>query len=230
MENKKLIINENQYNFLINEMAYPTWFNMDEFKKLTSFAQRVKYCNEKLQRISSGSARIVYKIYDEKVLKLAKNRKGIAQNEVEAGDYYLRQIGCFANIYDFDDNYLWIEMQLARKVKKSDFKRLTGYDFDTMCAWIRYNANRYNRYINCSPEYQKFFESEEWLNFIEDNYDSIFYQISDYLGNYQVNSIGDLMRFSSWGVVKEDGEEKLCIIDFGLNDDVYDNYYKPKKW
>ena len=44
---------------------------MKVFKSLPSFAARVRYCNEKLQRISSGSARIVYKIDDEKVLKLA---------------------------------------------------------------------------------------------------------------------------------------------------------------
>lgn len=224
MENKKLILTENQYNYLLNEMAYPTWFNMDMFKSLTSFAARVRYCNEKLQRISSGSARIVYKIDDEKVLKLAKNRKGIAQNEAESGDYYLQQIGCFAKIYDIDENGLWIEMQLARKVKPSDFKRLTGYDWNTMCAWIKYCVSHYNgRVIRNLPEYTEIFQSEEW----EENYEySIFSEVDEYLSNYQLESYGDLMRLSSWGIVKENGEERLVIVDYGLTDDVWNDYYK----
>ena len=43
---------------------YPASFSMEEFKKLTSFAKRIAYCEEHLQRISSGSSRIVYKIDD----------------------------------------------------------------------------------------------------------------------------------------------------------------------
>ena len=85
---KKIIVTEAQYMKIINEMAYPFSFNMDEFKMLKTFAARIKYCQARLQRISSGSSRIVYKIDSEKVLKLAKNRKGIAQNEAEGGDYY----------------------------------------------------------------------------------------------------------------------------------------------
>jgi mRNA-degrading endonuclease RelE of RelBE toxin-antitoxin system len=61
---------------------YPTSWSIEEFKKLNSFNARIKYCNQHLTRISSGSSRVVYKIDDEKVLKLAKNKKGLAQNEV----------------------------------------------------------------------------------------------------------------------------------------------------
>ena len=78
---KKIIVTESQYMKIIDEMAYPVSFNMAEFKTLTTFSERIRYCQTRLQRISSGSARIVYKIDNEKVLKLAKNRKGIAQNE-----------------------------------------------------------------------------------------------------------------------------------------------------
>ena len=85
---KKIIVTESQYMKIIDEMAYPVSFNMAEFKTLTMFAERIRYCQTRLQRISSGSARIVYKIDNEKVLKLAKSRKGIAQNEAEGGDYY----------------------------------------------------------------------------------------------------------------------------------------------
>lgn len=221
---KTIILKENQARML-KEMAYPVSFDMNVFKSLPSFAARIRYCQEKLKRISSGSSRIVYKIDDKKVLKLAKNKKGIAQNEAEAGDYYKNSIGCFAEIYDVDENYLWIEMQLARRVRLSDFKRLTGYDFDVMCQWIYNCRSRYSRGgYGYDKSYDSIFNSEEFEEGLE-NY-SIFADIQEYLCNYTLESIGDLTRLSSWGVVKdENGEEKLVIIDSGLSDDVWQNYY-----
>ena len=222
---KKVVITEEQFKEMMKEMAYPTTFNMDEFKSLPSFAARIRYCQERLQRLSSGTSRIVYKIDDEKVLKLAKNRKGIAQNQAEGGDYYKNSIGCFAEIYDVDDNYLWIEMQLARKARVSDFKRITGYGWDVICEWIRYCRSHYSRYGCYNHEYDKIFDSEEFQEELE-NY-SIFYYLEDYLGNYQLESIGDLTRLNSWGVVTDEyGNENIVIIDSGLSDDVWDNYYK----
>ena len=61
-------------------MAYPVSFNMDEFKGIRSFADRVKYCENRLKKLGAGTSRRVYQIDNEKCLKLAKNRKGIAQN------------------------------------------------------------------------------------------------------------------------------------------------------
>ena len=77
------------------EEDYPSSFDMERFKSLTSFNARIKYCEEHLQRLGSGSSRIVYKIDDKKVLKLAKNKKGISQNGTEIGlgnDSYLNWI------------------------------------------------------------------------------------------------------------------------------------------
>ena len=117
-------------------------------------------------------------------------------------------------------------MQLARKVKPSDFKRLTGYDWNTMQEWIRYCASCYKRnFIEVSDDYKQLFKSEKW----EENYEySIFSEVDEYLSNYQLQTIGDLLRLSSWGIVKEDGEERLVIIDYGLTDNVWDDYYKGR--
>jgi len=111
------IIRENLEEILNED--YPSSFDMEEFKKLTSFAARIRYCEEHLQRISSGSSRIVYKIDDEKVLKLAKNKKGLAQNEIEVmyGQSYDLE-STVAHVFEHDENYLWVEMELARKVRK----------------------------------------------------------------------------------------------------------------
>src|ERR1035437_1263131 len=110
---------------------YPSTFDMEHFKTLRKFAERVRYCEEHLKTISSGSARVVYMIDDTKVLKLAKNEKGLAQcaTEIQWGNerYFS---GILAKTLDFHVDDLWVEMELARKVKKSDFKRVLGFDFD----------------------------------------------------------------------------------------------------
>ena len=133
---KKIIITEEQLS-AIQEMAYPTSFNMEEFKSIRSFADRVKYCENRLKKLGAGTSRRVYQIDNEKCLKLAKNRKGIAQNieEINLGnDMYAGS--CFAKVYDYDQNGLFVEMELARKAKVGDFKRITGLSWDVMKAWI----------------------------------------------------------------------------------------------
>lgn len=227
----KHIIKENMNNELAN---YPQSFNMDTFKSLNSYNKKIKYCNDNLQRIASGSSRIVYKIDDATVLKLAKNKKGLAQNEAETqyrDDIYAPDI--FAEVYDNDENFYWIEMQLARKAKPTDFKRITGYDFKIFTYFVAYSAQQYlprTRYgfgFSIPSEYKQLFDSEEFQNMIWENPDNVFYQTNEYLTSYQIQKYGDVQRISSWGVVKDkqDGTDKLVLIDYGLTDDIFDKYY-----
>jgi hypothetical protein len=37
---------------------------------------------------------------------------------------------------------------------------------------------------------------------------------------------GDFMRLNSYGVVNRNGEDIIVIIDFGLTQSVYDEYYR----
>lgn len=225
----KHIIKENMNNELAN---YPQSFNMDTFKSLNSYNKKIKYCNDNLQRIASGSSRIVYKIDDATVLKLAKNQKGLAQNEAETqyrDDLYAPDI--FAEVYDNDENFYWIEMQLARKAKPTDFKRLTGYDFKTFQNFVTYSAQQYlprrSYGFSIPSEYEQLFNSEEFQNMVWDNPDNVFYQTNEYLTSYQIEKYGDVQRISSWGVVKDkhDGTDKLVLIDYGLTDDIFNQYY-----
>ena len=120
----------------LDEQYPPTW-DIDTFKSLTSFSQRIKYCNQNLKRLASGSARIAYQIDDEKVLKLAKNKKGIAQNSVER-DWYVQQSygDVVAKIFDVDENDLWLEMELAKKLTPSAFIRIVGEPVDVVGKYL----------------------------------------------------------------------------------------------
>jgi hypothetical protein len=203
---------------LIDE-DYPSTWDIDEFKKLNSFSARIRYCEEHLTRISSGTSRIVYKIDDEKVLKLAKNKKGLSQNEVESqhSKYYdLDDI--LARVYEHDKDNLWVEMELARKVRTADFNRITGFSFrDFSDAVYNYGnevKGRGHNYMRDIPP-----------SVVEDMWEDEFtYAIFNYIGNYDIHA-GDLTRLSTYGIVKGDGDERVVIIDYGLDDSTYQSYY-----
>lgn len=227
---KKIIITEEQLS-VIQEMAYPTSFNIEEFKSIRSFADRVKYCENRLKKLGAGTSRRVYQIDNEKCLKLAKNRKGIAQNieEINLGnDIYAGS--CFTKVYDYDQNGLFVEMELARRAKESDFKRLVGVPFDVYCDIIVRTAANYLPNNN---------QSRNWINkSMEDSYEYVMDNIDDfefinevieYMANFQVKAYGDLQRLSSYGVVIRNGQEKMVIVDFGLTEDVFNTYYKKSR-
>lgn len=206
-------------NMMVDE-DYPSSFDMDHFKKLSKFAERVRYCDEHLKKISSGSSRIVYMIDTVKVLKLAKNKKGLAQNEIEAGySKYNDLRDVVAQTFDYDEHNLWVEMELARPVRKPDFKRITGYSFEDYCAAIHnygcdVNYSKYNHKVDINKE----LVASMWEN-------EFVYGIFEYIGNYGI-PVGDLKRLSSYGIVKRNGNDTIVLIDFGLTSDVYDSYYK----
>jgi mRNA-degrading endonuclease RelE of RelBE toxin-antitoxin system len=217
----KIIITENQLKTLIKsdlEEEYPESWNIEDFKKIKSFAGRVKYCEEKLQRISSGSSRIVYKIDDEKVLKLAKNQKGIAQNETEIGfsnDYMWD--GLIAEIFEYEENGLWVEMELARKLSPKQFQSIVGISFDDYCSGLRYYEHtlKPSKYFSRSkPEkYDEMWENE-FTN-----------EILQLIGTYDL-PVGDMCRTNTYGIVKRDGGDTIVFIDYGLTNEVYDSYYR----
>ena len=223
---KRIYITEEQFRTIVKEMAYPSNFNMEELVSLPSYEARVKYCQQRLQKIGSGSSRIVFAVDDEKVLKVAKNKKGIAQN-LEEGEPWKQNYYCFANVYDQSDDGIFLEMQAARRAKPSDFKRITGYDFETMQAWIAYTRGLYTRkyYFRnmVNPKYKALFDSDEWSEYLDDY--NVFSGIHQYLCDAQLEAVGDFQRISSWGVVTENGEENLALIDFGLSDEVFNDYY-----
>lgn len=196
---------------------YPSSWNIEEFKKLNSFTKRVEYCNTHLKRLAAGSSRIVYMVDNEKVLKLAKNKKGLAQNEVEIeyGNYYDLS-GIVAKVFESDENNLWVEMELAKKVTPNIFKNVVGVSFDEYANAMKYNyfTNiKPNRYPTAKPENM----DEMWDN-------EFVYEMLSFMSNYDI-PVGDLGRLSTYGLVNRDGSDTIVMIDYGLTNDVYGTYY-----
>jgi hypothetical protein len=205
------------------EEDYPSDFDLEEFSKLTSFNKRIQYCQERLKRISSGSSRIVYMVDDTKVLKIAKNEKGLNQNDIEAtySNYHdIKDIT--AQVFAYDDNDLWVEMELARKVTPKIFQQVVGVSFDDYCDAL----DKYFEAVN--P--QKAVRSWSRSSISQEKYDAMWdnefvYDIFTFMGGYDT-PVGDLQRLNSYGLVKRNGVDTIVLIDYGITWDGLDAYYK----
>jgi len=200
---------------------YPSSFDMEHFKSLKTFKERVAYCNANLKRLGSGSSRIVYQIDDNKVLKLAKNAKGITQNdtEIDRGNHtYFSNI--LAQVFDSHPDGLWVEMELARPINKSEFRMLTTFNLEDVAKYLINHQDENN------GRKAKYFLQKPLLDRLYN--DSFVDSLREFMDGTDALA-GDLGQISSYGVVKRDGGEELVLIDFGLTDRDYDKLYKESE-
>jgi hypothetical protein len=201
---------------LIGE-EYPKHFDMNYFKALKTFKQRIQYCQDNLKRLAAGSSRIVYQIDDEKVLKLAKNGKGIAQNDTEidrgSGSYFS---DILAQVYDYDADGLWVEMELARKINAGEFRMRTGFDLNDVAKYLinfqDENNGKKARHFLQQPLVDRL-DNDEFIQKLRE-----FVAGTDALA-------GDLGQISSYGAVKRDGQEEIVLVDFGITEAIYSTHY-----
>jgi 2'-5' RNA ligase len=191
-------------------------FNIDEFEKLTSFAARKRYADENLRKIGAGSARIVYETNDGKVLKLAKNPKGIAQNEYECemmNDYYIAPY--ITKIEDCHDENLWVLVEKAKKLTPTRFREITGVDIKDLDTFL---TNMYSQNNGRGKIFKQENEDEMWDNEFSSG-------IADIMNNYGMPA-GDLGKLSSYGEVIRDGQPEVVLVDYGLSSDVFSSHYE----
>ncbi len=195
--------------------------HLKEAEKLTSFAKRINYFDRLLPKIGSGSGRSVYDIDGNYVLKLAKNPKGISQNEVEA------QISAYDYNHDIvtivikaDDNDTWLIAEKARKITPKRFKEVLGFDINNAYSYLnnRLADNRNKHYIqDIDPQIKSNLDEDDWMN-------DIFRMIQDH-----DIKISDFSRISSFGEVVRYGEPAIVVIDYGLSDEVYQTHYNRSR-
>jgi len=195
---------------------------LKEFLKIKSFAGRISYANANLTRIGSGSGRIVYDIDGEKVLKLAKNTKGIAQNEAESnvGRYPDAQ-DIVTEVFDEADDDTWIISEKAKKVNEKRIKELTGIpSLNELYHYVRNfvsNNNGKRDVFGQTPEMKEELNKNEFAQ-----------DLTNLIANYN-QSPGDYIKPSSYGEVLRGGQPSIVLTDYGLNDEVYNTYYSPQR-
>ena len=172
------------------------------------YAKLKRHASMWFEKMAQGSSRDVYDAGDY-VIKVVKNVKGIAQNEVESNLYndvyapsFLAEI-----IYTASDNSFLI-MEKSKKVTKASFKSQAGFSLEYLLDYLIYTiVGRYSfKQIELSEE------SEQFLS-----------DIHEYVMSFSIDkSFADLAQSSSWGI-NRDGD--LVLIDYGLNNDVAKKHY-----
>ena len=156
---------------------------------------------------------------------MAKNQKGIAQNEHEA-EWYKQSLECFPKIFDYDNNNnSWIVCEYVLPAKPKDFEHCLGMTWNEFISFIGSCYNEYDRDRFYRVSYPKM-SDEVFYELIENN--QLLHDIYDYMTNYQA-PMGDLIRIVNYGMVRRYNEDIIVILDHGLSEAIYDEYYKKNR-
>lgn len=195
---------------------------LPEFLKIKSFSGKIEYAKQYLQRIGSGSGRIVYDIDGQKVLKLARNPKGIAQNAEESGmgrDYYIA--GTVTEVFEAADDDSWLIAEKAKKVNENRIKQLTG--IPSLSELYYYLRN----FIEENKGRRRIFGIDDDIKAVLDE-NEFAQSLKDLIAGYN-QSAGDMSKPSSYGEVVRNGIPTIVMTDYGLSDEVYASYYNPER-
>ena len=164
-----------------------------------------------------GSSRVAYQIDDNRVLKLAKNKKGLAQNKAEAA-CYMRSTSnndLFPKIFDTSDNGLWIDCEFVLPAKGSDFLECTNYDWDEFTEIV----SDLSDYPKLSPDnYYK-----KWLDKLV-NTDYLIAELFQYIVKDGA-PVGDVRRIENWGMTNRNGTPRMVLLDSGLTWNILKDFY-----
>jgi tRNA nucleotidyltransferase/poly(A) polymerase len=204
-------------------MTYDNFLKLlDEFEEIQSFTKKIEFANRYFQRIGSGSGRIVYDIDGTKVFKLAKNAKGVAQNEAEIniGSYHDTH-NIVTKVLESNNNGSWIISEKAKKVNESRIRQLTGIpSLNELYYFLRNHENNIKggrNIFSLDADTEKLLNDNEFVT-----------ELQDIMSNYSISS-GDLGRPSTYGEVLRDGQPTIVLTDYGLTGEVYDTHYNPSR-
>lgn len=217
-------INDNIYNQYRSNKRKKALYEamMDGFSfenlKGKSFINKIKYCKQMFgEQIGGGSSRIVFQIDDHWVLKLARNNKGIAQNQEEyriASDLYTTPLSTKVDEKRSDsENYEWIVSEYVLPAKKQDFKQCYGVEWNDVVSFIEDLARGGQ---NEGEFFDKYEENEDAID--------LFNELHDYYANWGAG-IGDACRICNWGMTNRNGYAEIVLLDTGLSMDVYRKHY-----
>lgn len=217
--NKTVYISERQLRPILSEAA-DEMFSLTALHSINTFSGRYKFCLEHLGKpIGRGSSRVVFQIDDERVLKLAGNSKGIAQNQVES-EWYKQSYDFIPKIYQVGNDATWIDCEFVLPAVKKDFRVCLGMKFEEFCDYLHIVSSQYER--------------RGWGRYSQEDYDKvyelaeekpIFGEIVQYMTDAQI-PVGDMTRIANWGLAQRNGEPTVVLLDHGLTEAIWEEFYK----
>ena len=251
---------KNLINYLLENMdeAALRGFSLDILKKETKrlkeeegagyiedIAHGLSELAEKynLPYMGRGSSRVVYALSTGKVLKISRDEKGIAQTEAEISVWTnpsTKEVA--AQVFDFDPDYNWSVMEIARTFKHMDsynFEatlehelkiphaygvRLSIYDIVKELLADHSDNDEYSD--NILTKFLDLTHPEEYVmrkklkRYLENPHPFVL-KIVDLIRNNDLN-IGDVVS-DHFG---KTADGRIVLIDYGLSEDVAEQYYE----
>lgn len=188
----------------ILETPLPSDWEQEPFNKGTTFKKMLAYAKERAAEIGKGSSRVAFTIpYNgrDTVLKIAMNRKGLAQNQAESellSDGYIRSMDIVIPMIDYDEQggrVSWIHTEKAQQISQ---KQLESY-FGTvpMTQVVRYVKDLIDGINIIVPD------------MLQDS--EYFHDLRDLVENFDL-PLGDFVPAHNWGLYKG----RPVIIDLGF--------------
>jgi len=225
----------------IDEMPLPVDWDKEQLNLRQTFKNRIKYAVSKAQRIGSGSSRVAFVIpYEGRntVLKVAKNLKGLAQNEAEINildDYVIGRSEIVIPLIDYDkDNKrpVWLQTELANQISmKPLLQILRAPSLGFLTDAVKYRLalpDRPKNLKNPDDLKKRYFDPAVWIAFggapSEQSFE-IFNEYVDKLAELKDSSdieLGDLLDNRNWGQFMG----KPVVIDLGLSSEIWQKMYK----
>lgn len=212
----------------LDEMALPANWDPTQLGHDKTFKNRLAYARERAQRLGAGSSRVAFIIPDQgrkTVLKIAKNRKGLAQNEAEAKiltDGYLGKLDIVIPLIDYDRTTrqpVWIQTELANFTSEPELcGKLKCTTLTQFCGYVGYILHHPGKEMwkNVPTVLAKKFSESDVDQFLE--YAN---EMAD-LANSSNIIVNDFQFPENWGIYKG----RPVVIDLGFTEEVYKLYRK----
>ena len=218
----------------LDEMALPAGWDAEALGHDKTFKSRLEYALQRAPRLGGGSSRVAFTIPDngrKTVLKIAKNRKGLAQNQAEADildDGYLGKLDIVIPLVDYDKTThepVWIQTEKANKVSQQKLAKMLHCDklnygvSHFVYAVHNVLGNRESYMPDLNQIQQDLIDSGHTEQDIEIFMDYV-EQVAD-LVNSSSLLVDDFGKASNWG----EYQGRPVIIDLGFTDAVRPMYY-----
>jgi len=188
-------------------------FSLNDLSKLKTFKARKFYVDQFLVPTNSGSSRAIYQLDSNRILKLAKNKKGLAQNITEKEIFLLTRDTEFKEdftvVFDSHVDGFWLVVEQTEIIQDKDkFFYLTGVSIDDLENYL--DRWWFDGILVAKVAFPHIFELPFAQKIIR-------------LAIKTNLATGDLSRLDSWGI-REDGN-KLVLLDYGLTNKIYEKFY-----
>lgn len=226
----------------VTEAPLPPDWDPKKLNLRQTYKDRLQYALDRAKRLGGGSSRVAMTIdYQGRptVLKVAKNAKGLAQNEAEIEillDGYSGNLPIVIPLIDYDKankRPVWLQTELARKVRSDTLAKLlhTLHLWDLIdCAEIILGNTKKYRKVNTIQEMKTLYFNENWPknNPPTEKGWEIFlgyaHELAD-LASSTTIEIWDLNNASNWGIYNN----RPVVLDLGFTEDTAELYGFTKK-